>query len=157
MVEVILGPTAAGRTNERNGCVHLGDTDCDRVALCVQGSGVRCCYLDVVGNAGIVTLVSVIGRALRGRRRGFIGLALISKMMQTGQVVFDFLVRRQGRLAIGGGCLFILRPRMFVQAVAGASIKQRHSRARAEGWSWQDIAEVLGVSRQAVHKKHGKD
>lgn len=28
-------------------------------------------------------------------------------------------------------------------------------RARQLGWSWQDIAEVLGVSRQAVHKKHG--
>jgi DNA-directed RNA polymerase specialized sigma24 family protein len=26
--------------------------------------------------------------------------------------------------------------------------------ARADGWSWQDIAAVLGVSRQAVHKKH---
>ena len=27
--------------------------------------------------------------------------------------------------------------------------------ARAEGWSWQQIADALGVSRQAVHKKHG--
>jgi hypothetical protein len=26
--------------------------------------------------------------------------------------------------------------------------------ARAAGWSWQDIAAELGVSRQAVHKKH---
>ena len=26
--------------------------------------------------------------------------------------------------------------------------------ARRIGWSWQDIAEALGVSRQAVHKKH---
>ena len=26
--------------------------------------------------------------------------------------------------------------------------------ARASGWSWQDIAETLGVSKQAVHKKH---
>jgi hypothetical protein len=26
--------------------------------------------------------------------------------------------------------------------------------ARALGWSWQEIAEHLGVSRQAVHKKH---
>ena len=26
--------------------------------------------------------------------------------------------------------------------------------ARGLGWSWQDIAERLGVSRQAVHKKH---
>ena len=27
--------------------------------------------------------------------------------------------------------------------------------ARAQGWSWQQIAAALGVSRQAVHKKHG--
>ncbi len=26
--------------------------------------------------------------------------------------------------------------------------------ARDKGWSWQEIAEILGVSRQAVHKKH---
>ena len=26
--------------------------------------------------------------------------------------------------------------------------------ARAAGWSWQEIASELGVSRQAVHKKH---
>jgi hypothetical protein len=27
--------------------------------------------------------------------------------------------------------------------------------ARALGWSWQDIASRLGVSKQAVHQKHG--
>ena len=27
--------------------------------------------------------------------------------------------------------------------------------ARAQGWSWQDIAVCIGVSRQAVHKKYG--
>lgn len=26
--------------------------------------------------------------------------------------------------------------------------------AREQGWSWADIAAVLGVSKQAVHKKH---
>lgn len=26
--------------------------------------------------------------------------------------------------------------------------------ARAQGWSWQAIAEALQVSRQAVHQKH---
>ena len=26
--------------------------------------------------------------------------------------------------------------------------------ARARGWSWQQIASELGVTRQAVHKKH---
>lgn len=28
--------------------------------------------------------------------------------------------------------------------------------AREQGWSWQGIAGELGVSRQAVHKKHGR-
>jgi hypothetical protein len=28
--------------------------------------------------------------------------------------------------------------------------------ARAHGWSWQAIAEALGVSRQAVHQKHAQ-
>jgi hypothetical protein len=28
--------------------------------------------------------------------------------------------------------------------------------AREQGWSWQQIADQLGVSRQAVHKKHGR-
>ena len=28
--------------------------------------------------------------------------------------------------------------------------------AREQGWSWQDIATALGVSKQAVHKKHAK-
>jgi hypothetical protein len=28
--------------------------------------------------------------------------------------------------------------------------------ARARGWSWQEIAHELGVSKQAVHKKHGQ-
>ncbi|MBV9847046.1 MAG: helix-turn-helix domain-containing protein [Kutzneria sp.] len=26
--------------------------------------------------------------------------------------------------------------------------------ARDRGWSWQDIASALGVSRQSVHEKH---
>lgn len=30
-------------------------------------------------------------------------------------------------------------------------------RARSMGWSWQQVADALGVSRQAAHKKHGKD
>jgi DNA-directed RNA polymerase specialized sigma24 family protein len=26
--------------------------------------------------------------------------------------------------------------------------------ARAQGWSWQEIAEALGVTKQTVHRKH---
>jgi hypothetical protein len=29
------------------------------------------------------------------------------------------------------------------------------AKAREQGWSWQDIALCIGVSRQAVHKKYG--
>jgi hypothetical protein len=28
--------------------------------------------------------------------------------------------------------------------------------ARRHGWSWEQIGVALGVSRQAVHKKHGR-
>jgi DNA-directed RNA polymerase specialized sigma24 family protein len=30
------------------------------------------------------------------------------------------------------------------------------SSARDRGWTWEQIAELLGVSRQAVHKKHAR-
>jgi hypothetical protein len=28
--------------------------------------------------------------------------------------------------------------------------------ARQRGWSWEQIGDALGVSRQSVHAKHGK-
>ncbi|PKW13496.1 helix-turn-helix domain-containing protein [Saccharopolyspora spinosa] len=53
-------------------------------------------------------------------------------------------------------------PRIGLRAVAALrklleqleSVQVRH--ARNQGWSWQEIAAELGVSRQAVHKKHGR-
>lgn len=53
-------------------------------------------------------------------------------------------------------------PRIGLAAVASLrvlleSLEQLQvSSARHRGWSWQEIADVLGVSRQAVHKKHGR-
>ncbi|WP_163506154.1 helix-turn-helix domain-containing protein [Fodinicola acaciae] len=29
-------------------------------------------------------------------------------------------------------------------------------RAREQGWSWEQIGDALGVSRQSAHAKHGK-
>jgi hypothetical protein len=28
--------------------------------------------------------------------------------------------------------------------------------AREQGWSWQQIGDALGVTRQSIHTKHGK-
>jgi len=28
--------------------------------------------------------------------------------------------------------------------------------ARAQGWSWQEIARCLGVTKQTVHRKHAR-
>ena len=50
----------------------------------------------------------------------------------------------------------------FARAYAGGperhrekSIQQGKLPVRERGWSWQQIAEALGVSKQAVHQKHG--
>jgi len=42
--------------------------------------------------------------------------------------------------------------RALLEAVEELQIR----RARELGWSWQRIAELLGVSKQAVHQKYGK-
>jgi hypothetical protein len=35
-------------------------------------------------------------------------------------------------------------------------VESRHVRlARHQGWSWEQIGDALGVSKQAAHKKHG--
>jgi predicted transcriptional regulator len=42
--------------------------------------------------------------------------------------------------------------RALVEAVEELQVR----RARELGWSWQQIAALLGVSKQAVHQKYGK-
>jgi len=53
-------------------------------------------------------------------------------------------------------------PAVGLRAVASlrallASLEELQvANARAQGWSWQEIAAALGVSKQAVHEKHGR-
>jgi hypothetical protein len=42
--------------------------------------------------------------------------------------------------------------RALLEAVEELQVRQ----AREHGWSWQQIAAPLGVSKQAVHQKYGK-
>ncbi len=42
--------------------------------------------------------------------------------------------------------------RALLEAVEELQVR----RARELGWSWQQIADVLGVSKQAVHQMYGK-
>lgn len=52
-------------------------------------------------------------------------------------------------------------PEVGLRAVAAlrtllGDIERLHvDNARALGWSWEDIAKSLGVSKQSVHEKHG--
>lgn len=49
-----------------------------------------------------------------------------------------------------------LRAVAALQALA-EQLEQLHVRnARAAGWSWQEIAARLGVTKQTVHRKYGR-
>ena len=50
-----------------------------------------------------------------------------------------------------------LRGVASLRALLEAVEELQVGRARELGWSWQQIAALLGVSKQAVHQKYGKD
>ena len=62
------------------------------------------------------------------------------------------------RTRIGGpedpreGLEAVVALRRMLEALEAAQVEN----AFVAGWSWAQIAEVLGVSKQAVHKKHVK-
>ena len=43
-----------------------------------------------------------------------------------------------------------------LRAIADRLEDAEVERAMRAGWSWSQVAEALGVTRQAVHKKHAK-
>ena len=47
-----------------------------------------------------------------------------------------------------------LRAVATLRALLEAIERLQVERARGLGWSWQEIADALGVSKQAVHQKH---
>jgi hypothetical protein len=48
------------------------------------------------------------------------------------------------------GLRAVLALRRLAEALEGAQV----AAARRQGWSWQEIAAALEVSKQAVHQKH---
>ena len=62
------------------------------------------------------------------------------------------------RTRVGGpedpreGLEAVVALRRMLEALEAAQVEN----AVVAGWSWTRIAEVLGVSKQAVHKKHAK-
>jgi predicted transcriptional regulator len=58
---------------------------------------------------------------------------------------------RSARSPISGSSLAVCATTLL-EAVEELQVR----RARELGWSWQQIAALLGVSKQAVHQKFGK-
>ena len=50
-----------------------------------------------------------------------------------------------------------LRAALALQRLAERVEADQVGVARAQGWSWQQIGDALGVTRQSAHLKYGKD
>ncbi|MDQ3318526.1 MAG: helix-turn-helix domain-containing protein [Actinomycetota bacterium] len=67
-------------------------------------------------------------------------------------------MNEKARTRVGGsddpreGLEAVVALRRTLEALEAAQVEN----AFIVGWSWARIAEVLGVSKQAVHKKHAK-
>ena len=65
---------------------------------------------------------------------------------------------KKTRTQVGGpedpreGLESVVALRRMLEALEAAQVEN----AVVAGWSWARIAEVLGVSKQAVHKKHSR-
>ena len=67
-------------------------------------------------------------------------------------------MHKNARTRVGGpedpreGLEAVVALRRLLEALEAAQVEN----AFIAGWSWARIAEVLGVSKQAVHKKHAR-
>jgi len=52
----------------------------------------------------------------------------------------------------GAGLAAVVALRRLADRLEDTQVEE----AMRAGWSWSEVAEVLGVTRQAVHKKHAK-
>jgi hypothetical protein len=52
----------------------------------------------------------------------------------------------------GDGLAAVVALRKLADRLEDAAVEQ----AMRAGWSWPQVAEALGLTRQAVHKKHAK-
>jgi len=52
----------------------------------------------------------------------------------------------------GDGLAAVVALRRLAERLEAAQVEQ----AMRAGWSWPEVAEALGVTRQAVHKKHAR-
>jgi predicted transcriptional regulator len=67
-------------------------------------------------------------------------------------MVADELVTEVGSEDPAVGLRAVASLRSLLEAVEELQV----GAARERGWTWQEIASVLGVSKQAVHQKYGK-
>ena len=51
-----------------------------------------------------------------------------------------------------GGLAAVVTLRRLADRLEDSQVEQ----AMRAGWSWAEVAEVLGITRQAVHKKHAR-
>lgn len=67
-------------------------------------------------------------------------------------------MNEKARTRVGGpedpreGLEAVVALRRMLEALEAAQVEN----AFVAGWSWAEISEVLGVSKQAVHKKHAR-
>jgi FixJ family two-component response regulator len=65
-------------------------------------------------------------------------------------LTFDEVEQAVQRADVDTGLRAVARLRQLTEHLEAGQILS----ARAAGWSWQDIADRLGVTKQTVHRKH---